>query len=84
MRAASETTPYKIPEATPYDQIHEALVQLAHDWHTDQGDEEDWHSAEDRLHRSALRLIADGCEDPSRLAALALQSWDMSFARWYA
>lgn len=43
------------------------------------------HSHEDGLHQAVLRAIADGtAEDPQTMAAAALRTADIDFARWYA
>ena len=42
------------------------------------------HEAEDALHEGVLRAIADGtAEDPAAMAALALQTTELDFSRWY-
>lgn len=49
------------------------------------GDDESAHSAEDRLWENVLRTIASGYGDkPSSLAAAALKTADIDFARWCA
>ncbi len=49
------------------------------------GDDENAHSAEDRLHEAVLQAIADGtCENPQVAASLALTSRQIKFARWCA
>ena len=48
-------------------------------------DDERAHRAEDRLHQTVLRAIADGrCADPAECARAALQTLELSFSRWYA
>jgi hypothetical protein len=42
------------------------------------------HLAEDGLHQDVLKAIADGAEDPRELAAAALATRELEFARWYA
>jgi len=42
------------------------------------------HKAEDELHRTVLRAIADGhCDDPAACAAAALQTLELGHPRWY-
>lgn len=49
------------------------------------GDDEAAHSYEDDLHMDVLRAIADGeAESPVEMAALALTTKDIDFARWCA
>lgn len=48
-------------------------------------DDEAAHSAEDRLWENVLRTIASGYGDkPSSLAAAALKTIEVDFARWCA
>lgn len=47
-------------------------------------DDESAHSAEDDLHRAVLAAIADGAENPAALAAAALKTVGLDFARWCA
>lgn len=48
-------------------------------------DDEHAHILEDGLHQAVLEAIALGtCDDPAECAALALQTRDISFYRWYA
>lgn len=47
-------------------------------------DDESAHAAEDALHRAVLEAIATGTEDPAALAAEALRTQQLDFARWYA
>jgi len=49
------------------------------------GDDEVAHSDEDELHHDVLRHIAATAPDPWRtLAAVALETEHIDFARWYA
>lgn len=49
------------------------------------GDDESAHAAEDALHESVLDAIANGmAEDPKAMAAAALTTRDIEFARWCA
>lgn len=48
------------------------------------GDDEAAHSEEDKLHRDVLFAIALGAADPSELAAEALKTGAIEFARWCA
>jgi hypothetical protein len=49
------------------------------------GDNEEAHSAEDRLRARVLRFIADGkADDPQLLALLVLETSKIDFQRWYA
>lgn len=50
----------------------------------DDGDDEAQHAAEDDLHVSVLRAIADGAENAAELAAEALKTCDIDFCRWCA
>lgn len=48
-------------------------------------DDEAAHGAEDELHQSVLRAIAQGyCDDPAACAASALMTLDIDFERWCA
>lgn len=47
-------------------------------------DDEAAHSAEDSLHADVLQAIADGAENPRELAAAALATLKIAFARWCA
>jgi hypothetical protein len=47
-------------------------------------DPEGAHGDEDQLHEDVLRAIADGAPNAAELAALALQTIDIDFPRWYA
>ena len=47
-------------------------------------DDEAAHSEEDALRREVLQAIADGHPDAVKLAALALVTQDIDFARWCA
>jgi hypothetical protein len=48
-------------------------------------DDEVAHSLEDDLHMAVLRAIGNGsCVDPKTCAALAYESKDIKFSRWYA
>lgn len=47
-------------------------------------DDESAHAAEDRLYKDVLCAIAEGCRNPSLLAATALVATDIEFARWCA
>lgn len=49
-----------------------------------QRDDEMAHVAEDDLHVSVLAAIADGAPDAALLAAEALKTAQISFARWCA
>lgn len=42
------------------------------------------HSDEDALREDVLRAIADGADDPAALAAAALITSEIRFARWCA
>lgn len=46
------------------------------------GDDDEAHAAEDALFFDVLKAIAHGSDRPALLAALALQSKDLSFARF--
>ncbi len=46
-------------------------------------DDEVAHGAEDELHQDVLQAIAEGAENASGLAAAALKTKDLNFARWY-
>jgi hypothetical protein len=48
------------------------------------GDDEAAHSEEDGLHQDVLAAIADGAEFAPALAAEALKTVDIDFARWCA
>jgi hypothetical protein len=48
------------------------------------GDFEAAHANEDLLRDDVLRAIADGDPEPARLAAIALTTTDLHFARWCA
>jgi hypothetical protein len=47
-------------------------------------DNEQAHSHEDHLHQSVLAAIRDGAPNPAELAAEALKTQELSFARWCA
>lgn len=47
-------------------------------------DAEIWHQFEDQIHRAVLLAIADGHPDAAHLAAAALRSTEIDYARWYA
>ena len=48
-------------------------------------DDEAAHSEEDELYRDVLKAIADGtAEQPAKCAAAALETRDITFARWCA
>jgi hypothetical protein len=47
-------------------------------------DDENAHSSEDELWEDVLRAIADGASQPASLAAVALRTKGISFARWHA
>jgi len=48
------------------------------------GDDEVQHSGEDALHQEVLEAIASGAPNAVELAAEALKTRDISFARWCA
>ena len=48
------------------------------------GDDEAAHSDEDSLHELVLRAIADGAPNAAELAAEALKTGEIKFARWCA
>lgn len=48
------------------------------------GDDEAAHAEEDEIRRDVLRAIAGGAPVPQLLAAEALKTEDIDFARWYA
>ncbi|MGX1483422.1 hypothetical protein RKD45_002498 [Streptomyces griseus] len=52
--------------------------------HAAQGDDERAHGLEDDLHRDVLATIAAGAPDASLLAAAALRTETLDFARWCA
>ena len=47
-------------------------------------DDERAHSAEDGLREDVLKAIAEGAENPAELAAEALKTSEIAFARWCA
>lgn len=47
------------------------------------GFDETAHEMEDDLREDVLRAIANGAENPSGLAAAALKTSELPFARWY-
>ena len=47
-------------------------------------DDESAHSAEDALWSDVLAAIAQGADDPAGLAAAAIETIDIEFARWCA
>lgn len=48
-------------------------------------DDESAHSMEDELHQDVLNAIAEcQCEDPHKVAAEALKTKEIDFARWCA
>lgn len=49
-----------------------------------EGDDEAQHAMEDDLRTAVLKHIAAGGEDAAELAALALTTENMNFARWCA
>lgn len=52
--------------------------------HALQGDDEAAHGREDELHRDVLAAIAAGAPDAPLLAAAALRTETLGFARWCA
>ena len=60
--------------------IH-AAVQAIRD---QSGDDEGAHAAEDELYINVLAAIAEGARNPRKLAAAALETRQLGFARWYA
>ena len=48
------------------------------------GDPECAHILEDTLYFDVLRAIADGVENPKKLAEIALKTKKIDFERWYA
>lgn len=51
--------------------------------HADEGDDPRAHVAEDAVRDAVLRAIAAGAPDPAALAAEALATAGVPFARWY-
>lgn len=47
-------------------------------------DDEESHSYEDKLHQAVLRAVARGAEFSQPMAAAALKTLDIKFARWCA
>ena len=47
-------------------------------------DDEAAHAMEDDLHQSVLQFIADASGEHSAIAAEALKTREIDFARWYA
>jgi hypothetical protein len=45
-------------------------------------DDEAAHAAEDALHQSVLKAIADGAKAPADLAKAALKTKNIKFSRW--
>jgi len=41
------------------------------------------HIFEDKLHQDVLKAIANGAENPEKLAKEALKTFDIKFSRWY-
>jgi hypothetical protein len=52
--------------------------------HAVRDDDEDAHGRTDDLHRDVLAAIAMGAPDPALLAAAALRTETLDFARWCA
>jgi hypothetical protein len=52
--------------------------------HAVRGDDEAAHGMADDLHRDVLAAIAAGAPDPALLAAAALRTETLGFARWCA
>lgn len=52
--------------------------------HAVRDDDEDAHGKTDQLHRDVLAAIALGAHDPQILAAAALRTETLGFARWCA
>lgn len=52
--------------------------------HAVRDDDEDAHGRTDQLHRDVLAAIAAGAPDPALLAAAALRTETLDFARWCA
>lgn len=76
-----------LPEAPPADaprltveDVARRLAEIAHH----EGDDQVAHGLEDQLHADVLRAIAAGAPDAEALAAAALRSKALDFARWYA
>lgn len=62
------------------DEIQERLCKIR----TMKDDEEAAHGCEDDLYLDVLTAIANGADNPRELAALAIVSKKIDFARWYA
>jgi hypothetical protein len=80
MREPARTPPETKGETMTTDEINErvqAIKDIAHD-------DEVAHSAEDRLYIDVLQAIANGADNPRELAAAALATQGIEFARWYA
>lgn len=63
--------------------LDEVLQRVAH-IESINADDEAAHSEEDQLHQAVLQAIALGSPYPQELAALALKTRDIEFARWCA
>lgn len=62
------------------DQVAERIAEIRSLTH----DPEAAHGRCDQLHLDVLKAIAEGSPTPHTLAALALQTEDVDFARWCA
>jgi restriction endonuclease Mrr len=49
-----------------------------------EGDDQAAHELEDSLYIDVLRAIANGAENPSKLAKEALKAHEIDYTRWYA
>ncbi len=63
--------------------IQEARERLA-EIEAIKGDDEAAHGAEDDFRHAVLEAIASGSDDAQELAAIALKTSDIDFARWCA
>ncbi|MBB4893368.1 hypothetical protein FHS39_002399 [Streptomyces olivoverticillatus] len=68
------------PTLLTVEDVARRLAEIAHHQH----DDEAAHSLEDQLHADVLRTIAAGAPDAEFLAAAALRSGTVNFARWTA
>jgi hypothetical protein len=83
----TEIEPYKgsVDRAQPDVTLTaEDIARRLAEIHAVRDDDEDAHGRTDDLHRDVLAAIAMGAPDPALLAAAALRTETLDFARWSA
>ncbi|WP_353854764.1 hypothetical protein [Bacillus sp. Bos-x628] len=62
------------------DDVRERVDDIRHEADNDEGA----HSMEDDLYIDVLEAIANGADNPEKLAAEALKTKEIEFYRWYS